>query len=553
MPFLPTNEDEDKKKGQEQSAAPTTGGSATSGTITGAGGGTSESSSGSKPKGPSRSGSFTNLQSYITANKGNDAQMGQGVRNSVDAQANNAREGLGSFTDAAKEGVTAGTVHEDKNMQSKFTNDAGSVDKDSFNNQYHASYGGPNAASEVAGFDQANRDFSNLQSKANSATGGLYDRQNLLGDVYKRPDYSRGQRLLDSFILGGGQGGQEALQGITDTYGEAGKEFDAARQDVNSQIDTGRATTEATRNATRRAFRDAKAGLDAKFTSAADKAGAANKNRKKEFASLRTGLESGDAAALKQLGIDPKTAQFLQSQGYDLTSLVSKGGQAAAGDYVQDQDVSQYNSLMGLIGGDTKSFKKSGGGGAYSTKDDLIKAASEMAALKGQMADDNASAAAKYKAARQQEIDRGSMYQDLGLSEDELQAMRTHGIDLQDYQALSGEYGQTHKSMGRYNELADLLGIKGGSGSQNTMEINTDLQGLRNKIKERQDFAAGDAARLAKLEEESALNAKIAKAEEGSKPKPKATYGGGYNAGGTYNEGGSKGLKGWLKKQRKGA
>lgn len=358
------DDDQNKQQqGQTQGSEQVVGNGGSAGTIDaqGSGGGAST------PPAQAGGGGFTNLQSYVTANQGNDAAMGQQVQGLVANDAKTATDQTGAYQSGAQSQIASSTVNQDQDVQSRIKDNASSINKDAFDKQYNASWSGPTTADQYQGYGDAQKATDKVTSEAKSAGGDNTARQGLLSQVYARPDYGQGEQTLDSFILGSGQGGQQALQNINQQYGNFGQNFTDAAGAVQSAIDQGKKTTQATHDATHQAVDQAQGAYNDEFSNLQNLVGSQAQTMTRQYQGAVGSIGSQDpatrAAGFKAAGIDPQVGEFMRSEGYDPSQIISAGKAQSLGDAANGTDVSNYQALQGLLGGTSKfDFSKAAGG-----------------------------------------------------------------------------------------------------------------------------------------------------------------------------------------------
>lgn len=384
MPFVLDPNLEDDKKDQGGEAASPGGTQIVSGQsgVVGSGAGSAGAgapAAGAAPK-ATRSGSWTNLTSYLDANQGNDAAMGQKVQGAADTAGAKATTAGGTFktnadTDIAKNTVTEGGV------VGQIAADPSKVNKSAFDAQKTAEYKGPKAAVDIAGWNDADKAYKGASDIAGLAAGkdeaaskagvsGQDQRASVLGrtDVFGRPSYTQGEKNLDSFILGGGAQGQQSLQQIQNQYG-AGSQFQGGWGELQKQIggigqagsaiDNAKLTTDKTRTDTIGAYDTAASGLKTKLDTA--KAAAADKTKGQIAEFDKFG--AGDPAALKAAGLTDEQIRFVRDHGIDPRTLARGGKDYRVGDMAAEGDVANYQALMKLAGQDPSAgydFSKGG-------------------------------------------------------------------------------------------------------------------------------------------------------------------------------------------------
>jgi hypothetical protein len=345
---------------------------------------------------PTKSGSFTNLMNYVDANQGNDSKMGQAVGNVVSNKADQATNQKVGFQDSAQAAINKGKVETDTATLDTLKTDATKVDRDAFSRMHQADYdklGGLQSAQSLegpGGFSDVNNAFARVNQTAQDATGNLNQRTNVLKEAYGRPQYTRGEQRLDSFIVGAGQGGQQELQKVAEQNEAVQGNWANTLNLIGENIQGGRATTDATRQAAQDAHGSALGSVQERFVAAQQKAGQTNKQIQDSIANLNKQLTSSDPAqqaqAAKALGLDPATVEFVRSQGGDVTKLFTAGGQVAAGDLISAQDEAQYKALRDLVGqSGEQDFSRTGNTGtAFSANQQAINAAQQLQQIRAE-------------------------------------------------------------------------------------------------------------------------------------------------------------------------
>lgn len=347
MAYLPYDPQQDQDEQAQQQGQPQVLGSAAAGTITGSGAGGAQAQT---PKG-TRSGSFTNLMSYVNANKGNDAAMGSTVRGAVDQQASKAENAVGTFKTAAQTAADKGTVRQDDTVLNAIKNPTAGVVTDgvkkSFGERINAAYGGPAAVTDVEGYSDAQAQQGKLNSLVKQTGEGYEGASQLVDKVYARPSYNRGERSLDAFVLSSGDAGQRALGDIQQTYQPKVGALDAATQAARDAIEQGKTTTAATR----KGLLDAVSGKSDEFKRMYDSAAATAGRRNADFDADYNALVAGKEDAWTGRGVSKSALDFLRNSGGDLGRLVTRGASADAADLMSPGARDSYKALQQLVSG----------------------------------------------------------------------------------------------------------------------------------------------------------------------------------------------------------
>jgi hypothetical protein len=396
MPYLPYEEDkENQTQPGQPGAEPPVLGAPGAAPIQGSGGGQAATTSQGKAQG-TKSGSFTNLLSYVGANQGNDAAMAGTVRGNTQAKAQGAQQAGEQFKGTANQLADTATIRDAGINQQvaalpqKRTQAApATIDQQAFNRQYNAEYRGPKSASDIQGYGETGQQYQKVQQYGQLAGGDMADRGALLTDAYGKGgnQYNSGERRLDSFILGAGQQGQQAMQQIAQDYGDYNKNFQGILDYIGA-ADTGTGRigqavkeTAATKAATRSAVDQARQGFQSILDPLQRKANEATRLAQEEHESLA----SGDRDAFLKRGVAERTFDFLKSLDADTGRLIAEGPKEyGIGDFAPASTAANYKQLMawltgaGADGTSDYDFEAKGGARA-SLNNDAIRAAEESA------------------------------------------------------------------------------------------------------------------------------------------------------------------------------
>lgn len=303
------------------------------------------------------SGSWTNLMDYVDANSGEDARMGEKVESNIAGRADQATQSGKVYQDSASQAIDQGTVRDQGIVAAVGSNpvDVKQNQEEQFRKQWDATYGGPKAAQDVAGYQDTAAQYRGVEDRAKNAQTHA-GRQALLTDEYNRPNYTSGEKSLDSFILGAGDAGKQTLANINQNYSNYASGWDDLVNTVQGDIQQGMDTTAQTRDATRGAVNDARSNLTSNFGDAQNQADYANdelQRLRRALSGTSTGGIAGGPSpmdqALAELGVNKDVATFLMNNGMNLGSLL-RNDQAALGDFVRPEDKENYTALLDLIG-----------------------------------------------------------------------------------------------------------------------------------------------------------------------------------------------------------
>jgi hypothetical protein len=328
MAYLPESlQEQERRKQQEQGQGPQVA-SGASGVITGGAGGTSAGQP--QGKGPSRSGSWTNLNAYLQNNTDQADQLGNRVAQNVTNDAEQAKSKLGSlqsqFTQKADQSSVnrnQGLVTEAVSNPTEFVKDQNKVSN--FTKIRDAQYNGPQSLADVDGYTDTYSKLNNAnQAVENTKTEG--GRFSLIQSQFAKPSYSRGQQRLDQMLLQNAPGAREQFSQVQQNYGGLMGSLEGAQKSAQEYAGQRKAETQSAA----KDVRDALGMLDDPTTAANEAAGA--------FGQFQTDLKG-------------RTNDFRtkQSELYKRIQQALGGGQASTnpgGSLAMDADVAAAIGLQ---------------------------------------------------------------------------------------------------------------------------------------------------------------------------------------------------------------
>lgn len=269
MPYLNSdssapNQSEQDKKQNETAAAGDQITSATP-TLSGGGGssqtpiGPSQGQVAGSPKGTS-SGQFTNLQSYLNANAGNNAAAPINIK--IGDLAGKAESDLQSTQNTFDQQAQAGSTDYNQDLINNAVKDplkyAGNTD---LTNQFHAqlndTYKGPNQLQDITNYSrQPGQDIQNYAQQTKNAPGQFQLLQKLVG----RPTYTQGEQNLDQLLLQA-PNAQASLNKTYDQYGQELNKFDTAETSATQQAQARAAQAQQASTAARTGVNTATSGI----------------------------------------------------------------------------------------------------------------------------------------------------------------------------------------------------------------------------------------------------------------------------------------------------
>lgn len=236
MPYLPYLDEEQKKKAEQNGQINLSG---SSNTINQA----AQSVTPTAPKPVGRSGSWTNLDTYLNANKDNAETMGNTLASNISNTGSAVRTGLQNTQSDYNTLVDKGTL---KNLdtakadsdsivrQARTANQEAQVNDDQvnrFKDISNATYAGPNSL-------DASQYYSDTQSKLSKAKDYQNNAQsdegrfNLLQEMFNRPSYSQGQKSFDNLLIQGNQQAKTNIKGAADSLSDLQSSWDQANTDA---------------------------------------------------------------------------------------------------------------------------------------------------------------------------------------------------------------------------------------------------------------------------------------------------------------------------------
>lgn len=238
---------EDEEQNQDQGQAPQKLGPEST-VITG-----EEGKPGAAPE--QGSGQYTNLQSYL--NQSGNQQFGQEFANKVGEGVTQAEQTQSQTADQFKKAADQSTVTRNDQLINEAASTPESIvgdqaKKNQFLQMRDAQYKGPSALTDTStGVDFYTPTYNatkEAKRKADLATTESGQKA-LLGEMYGRPDYSKGQQTLDSMLLGMNPGTRESLLAQQQRAGQVYDQFGNLTNQLNEYASKAKGTTEATKNA----------------------------------------------------------------------------------------------------------------------------------------------------------------------------------------------------------------------------------------------------------------------------------------------------------------
>jgi hypothetical protein len=228
MAYLPLSEFERQKQQQEgQSQQPILSGQSS----------VISSQGPSKQGGPKSSGQFTNLQSYLSANQDQAANISTQIADNIKNTAQDTRQSIqdadtqfkNQIQNSSIQGLDTAKQDSDRIINQAKSGQVGQVinepDTQRFKSIGTAQYQGPLSLQDTELYNPLQQKVQKVQSFDNLSQTDE-GRFTLLNDMFssQKPTYSRGQKLLDNLLLSGSEVGKqkldEARQSLTGIQGD---------------------------------------------------------------------------------------------------------------------------------------------------------------------------------------------------------------------------------------------------------------------------------------------------------------------------------------------
>lgn len=288
------------------------------------------------------SGSYTNLQTYLDANKEQAGQMGQNIVQGVESTAQQANKNINKFKQDNSQQTAQ--LNEDQIRQS--------LQKPTENvDQYRTlrttgGYQGPQSVDQAQGYQEAmktGQQASEKVKKIDSEEG----RNQLVSEQYTRPQYTTGQRKLDTYLVSKDPNARSGLENTFQRWNNLDNLLNTAVSDVGNTINQN--IQNATQN--KGLIADTENKVKQEYISdLQNKANEFNKNREREIAGFIQNINKGtiDSRMIDEFGLDLGTKLY----NTDLASYISPDYTQATASSMMDQNQRDYwknlNSLLGI-------------------------------------------------------------------------------------------------------------------------------------------------------------------------------------------------------------
>lgn len=343
----PSQQSQSSGNNQPDSSPPATSGGGGSGIVSGGnvGGGAAPPTPNSNANQPSTSGSWTNLNSYLSANEDQGQEIGSQIANTINSQGQNTQNEIQNTNQGFNQSVQNGSVTENSGAVNQAIQDASDIqvgqnlsvaDQAAFDQQANASYSGPTDFTQSGGYSQAALDAgtaANTAQEAGTESGQDVLLQNQFNNASTN-GYNQGEQNLDQLLLEGSGGGNAVTQ--------AANQWSGLSNVLNNDVNTGDAAAAQAQTETQQAATDALAafntGRTAADTSVQNYLNNAQANYSTDFNGLQAALngynESGDlnltAQEAAMLGLNTNQPLYNLYQQAGLGNMVTQAGFNAA-------------------------------------------------------------------------------------------------------------------------------------------------------------------------------------------------------------------------------
>ncbi len=461
-------EDQDKKNTGEISTTPETS------IITGGGAQSSSGSTGGGQKG------WTNLQTYTSANESQSGKMGQDVSQGITNKIQDIETQKGQYNQAYTAAKPTYNTQEDQSVLADIAKGNIAPNQSKIANLYNTSYKGPASAQDVQGYGNIEAGYNSAGVKASNLSDEAGRVEALKSTYGQNVPYTTGEQALDSFILGAGEQGRQALKNAQDTVANSKNTWKKTLSDIAADISANQQYYNSVRNQAQQAVGSKLGEYAGTFNAQQANLNKENAAKAAALSSLQDQLKNNPSSAYNALGIDQSTANFLAQNGFDFNTLFTPGGSRSLGDVANEQDVGNYKALAQIANqAPGFNFSKSGNSAdAYTInqgREDQSRQAQQLDALINQrlqqeqakrdaaLASVRSAAAPLPKTASQAEIIKNA--QALGISDADYKKALDNNIDLSKFvqagKKLNAGDVATVQERNQWDSLRTALGLSG--------------------------------------------------------------------------------------------
>jgi hypothetical protein len=304
-------------------------------------------------KAPGKSGSYTNLQSYLNANKEQGQKLVTDTVTKIEDSAKAAQQGVQSASNAFNTAVQGSVVKGNDSLLDEAVNDSVNFVKDAnkvyqLNTIKNAEYKGPKDLLELDDGINAQKQVQKAQGELEQGTSEA-GRYGLINSYFSRPQYSQGQQKLDQLLLQNTEGTAGTFDKLKDQYKGLGTDLDNAVTSARAASEKGKADTQTARNAVTsklgQATGDFETGLNARVAEV-------NKAQDDSYKSLFADLEDGIPSSNNIDALGLRTNDKLWKVNINSPEYVNKAQSADVSSVATADDYAKYSALAQLAGVD---------------------------------------------------------------------------------------------------------------------------------------------------------------------------------------------------------
>lgn len=333
---------DEQNEGQGQAGQNISGGSGVIGARGVSGGGQTQQ----QPNQPAKSGSWTNLRSYLDANRNAGRQMAEKVTGNVRQEGQEAQQALQGAQQQFQQSVMGSGVGYGEDTQQAIQQ-AVQDPTQAIQNQdltdriakiREARYEGPTDLSQAQGYQNYLKEAGEAQQKVNKA-GTMSGRNELLNKVYSQPEYTSGQRKLDQLLIQNTPESREQFASLKNILTQQDQSQQQAQEQARQLAEQRAQETQQAQEAFRQSFGITPEGTFAQEGAIPEFQQQLEQNlqqrktqRQQEFEALQNRLRNRDITA-QELGLSEgqrlynaldKTDPFVQMEAFDPTKAVTQ-------------------------------------------------------------------------------------------------------------------------------------------------------------------------------------------------------------------------------------
>ncbi|HEY8270748.1 MAG TPA: hypothetical protein VIG33_07645 [Pseudobdellovibrionaceae bacterium] len=177
------------------------------------------------------SGNYTNIQSYLDANKEQGDTMGAKIAGDVTSKADDATSKIGAY-EAKAPSVQA---YDPNEAISRATSLSDSEKAQYKTNKATGGYSGPQTADGIEGYQDANKAGTEAVAAIKN-TGTERGQRELLKQTYNRPQYTAGENNLDQTLVQNSAGSKSRLEQIGPKYSKLSDYLSGANAKVGNAV-----------------------------------------------------------------------------------------------------------------------------------------------------------------------------------------------------------------------------------------------------------------------------------------------------------------------------